>query len=95
MQNDFFGSFPTLLPIPFILSFIPENGTLWDPFGGTGTTGRVALLLNRKVIISELYEKNVVKIAEILEKGYSEFNEADYELVKSEFVNEEVLLEAA
>jgi DNA modification methylase len=95
LQNGFFGSFPTLLPVPFLLSFIPEHGTVWDPFGGTGTTGRVALMLNRKVIISELYEKNVVKIEEILQRGISEFNEADYELVKSEFLGDETFSEAA
>jgi hypothetical protein len=38
----------TLLPIPFIMSFVPENGTVYDPFGGTGTTGRTLLSLNGK-----------------------------------------------
>lgn len=95
LQNGFFGSFPNLLPIPFILSFIPEEGTLWEPFGGTGTTGRAALLLNRKVIISELYEKNIPKIIEILEKGESEFNTNEYEKLATEFLDEELLLEAA
>lgn len=78
LQTGFFGSFPTLLPIPFLLSFFPENGTVWDCFGGTGTTGRAALMLNRKVIISELYDKNIPKIKEVLEKGISEFHEEDY-----------------
>ncbi|AZA78107.1 hypothetical protein EG347_11580 [Chryseobacterium sp. G0186] len=87
LQNGFFGSFPTLLPVPFLLSFIPENGTVWDPFGGTGTTGRAALMLNRKVIISELYEKNIVKICEILEKGASEYNEQDYITLKQDFLS--------
>lgn len=87
LQNGFFGSFPTLLPIPFILSFFPENGTVWDPFGGTGTTGRAALMLNRKVIISELYEKNVAKISEILEKGISEFDANEYSTLKKDFLS--------
>ncbi|GAA4149522.1 hypothetical protein GCM10022217_01550 [Chryseobacterium ginsenosidimutans] len=89
LQNGFFGSFPTLLPIPFLLSFFPENGIVWDPFGGTGTTGRAALMLNRKVIISELYEKNIVKICEILEKGVSEYNETDYTTLKNDFLSSE------
>ncbi len=87
LQNGFFGSFPTLLPIPFILSFFPENGTVWDPFGGTGTTGRAALMLNRKVIISELYEKNVAKISEILEKGISEYDENEYSSLRKDFLS--------
>lgn len=89
LQNGFFGSFPTLLPIPFLLSFFPENGTVWDPFGGTGTTGRAALMLNRKVMISELYEKNIVKICEILEKGISEYNETDYITLKNDLLSSE------
>lgn len=89
LQNGFFGSFPTLLPIPFILSFFPENGTVWDPFGGTGTTGRAALMLNRKVIISELYDKNIPKISEVLEKGVSEYNENEYLTLKNDFFSNE------
>ncbi|MDQ1160654.1 DNA modification methylase [Chryseobacterium sp. SORGH_AS 447] len=87
LQTGFFGSFPTLLPIPFLLSFFPEDGTVWDPFGGTGTTGRAALMLNRKVIISELYDKNIPKIKEVLEKGISEFNEEDYINLKNDFLS--------
>lgn len=78
LQTGFFGSFPTLLPIPFLLSFFSENGTVWDPFAGTGSVGRAALMLNRRAIMSELYDKNVPKIKEVLEKGISEFNEEDY-----------------
>lgn len=88
LQNGFFGSFPTLLPVPFILSFTPDNGTIWDPFGGTGTTGRVALMLNRKVIISELYQKNLEKISEILEKGTTEYNENNYISLKNDFLDD-------
>lgn len=87
LQTGFFGSFPTLLPIPFLLSFFPEDGTVWDPFGGTGTTGRAALMLNRKVIISELYDKNIPKIKEVLEKGISEFNQEDYINLKNDFLS--------
>lgn len=87
LQTGFFGSFPTLLPIPFLLSFFPENGMVWDPFGGTGTTGRAALMLNRKVIISELYDKNIPKIKEVLEKGISEFREEDYINLKNDFLS--------
>ena len=95
LQNEFFGSFPTLLPIPFLLSYVPENGTVWDPFGGSGTTGRAALLLNRRVIISELYEKNIPKIEEILQKGITEFNPEEYENIKVEYTENEPLELAA
>ncbi len=89
LQNGFFGSFSNALPIPFILSFFPENGTVWDPFGGTGTTGRAALMLNRKVIISELYDKNIPKISEVLEKGIYDYDEEEYLTLKNDFFSYE------
>jgi DNA modification methylase len=91
LQNGFFGSFPELLPIPFILSYTPENGTVFDPFGGTGTTGLASLLLGRKVIISELYEKNVAKIVETLERGISQFNNEYYNDLKKDLLNADTL----
>ncbi len=84
LKEKFFGSFPTLLPIPFIMSFVPENGTVWDPFGGTGTTGRTVLSLNRKVIITELLEKNIPNIKLMLEKGVEEFNVEEFSKKKLE-----------
>jgi DNA modification methylase len=73
-ESEFFGSFPTLLPVPIILTYTPIGGTIWDPYAGTGTTGRCALMLGRKTIMSELYEKNIPKIIEMLEKGESEYD---------------------
>ncbi|WP_267402205.1 MULTISPECIES: DNA methyltransferase [unclassified Chryseobacterium] len=87
LQTGFFGSFPTLLPIPFLLSFFPEDGTVWDPFAGTGSVGRAALMLNRRAIMSELYDKNIPKIKEVLEKGISQFNEEDYINLKNDFLS--------
>ena len=84
LKSSFFGSFPTLLPIPFIMSFVPENGTVWDPFGGTGTTGRTVLSLNRKVIITELLAKNIPNIKMMLETGISEFNADKHQQMKED-----------
>ena len=83
LQTDFFGSFPTQLPIPFIMTYIPENTTVWEPFGGTGTTGRTVLSLNRKVIITELLAKNIPNVVSMLEKGSLEYNETDYIQMKT------------
>ena len=41
---------PALVEIP-ILSGCPENGIVLDPFAGSGTTGSVALKLNRNFIL--------------------------------------------
>jgi len=84
LATNFFGSFPTVLPIPFIMSFIPENTTVWDPFGGTGTTGRTVLSLNRKVIITELLGKNIPNVVSMLEKGSLEYNEETYNQFKDD-----------
>lgn len=66
------------------MSFIPENTTVWDPFGGTGTTGRTLLSLNRKVIITELLGKNIPNVVSMLEKGSLEYNEENYNQFKDD-----------
>jgi DNA modification methylase len=49
-----FATFPPDLIKPCILAGCPVGGTVLDPFGGSGTTGMVALELGRKAILIEL-----------------------------------------
>lgn len=49
-----FATFPTALVEPCILAGCPENGTVLDPFTGSGTTGVVALRYERSFIGVEL-----------------------------------------
>lgn len=49
-----FAVFPTEIPRRCILAGCPENGTVLDPFGGSGTTGAVARELGRQAILIEL-----------------------------------------
>lgn len=49
-----FATFPKDLIEPCIKAGCPENGTVLDPFGGSGTTGIVAALNNRNAILIEL-----------------------------------------
>jgi len=49
-----FATFPPDLIEPCILAGSPENGVVIDPFGGSGTTGGVAMKLNRKAILCEI-----------------------------------------
>jgi site-specific DNA-methyltransferase (adenine-specific) len=49
-----FATFPMDLIEPCLLSGCPENGTVLDPFGGSGTTGIVASNHNRKAVLIEL-----------------------------------------
>lgn len=49
-----FAVFPPDLIIPCILAGCPIGGTVLDPFGGSGTTGIVAVENSRKAILCEL-----------------------------------------
>jgi DNA modification methylase len=49
-----FATYPPDLIKPCILAGCPVGGTVLDPFGGSGTTGQVALELGRKAILIEL-----------------------------------------
>ena len=49
-----FATFPPDLIEPCVLAGCPEGGVVLDPFGGSGTTGGVAMKLNRKAILCEL-----------------------------------------
>ena len=54
-----FATYPTELPRRCILAGCPVGGTVLDPFGGSGTTGQVALDLGRKAVLIELNPKYV------------------------------------
>jgi len=54
-----FAVFPEKLIVPCIKAGCPENGIVYDPFIGAGTTAIVAIKLNRNWIGSELSQKNV------------------------------------
>lgn len=58
-----FATFPIELPSLCILAGCPENGVVYDPFFGSGTTGEAALKYNRNFIGSEI-NPDYVKIAE-------------------------------
>ena len=57
-----FATYPHDLIIPCIKAGCPENGTVLDPFGGSGTTDQVAAQLNRNAILCEL-NPEYIKIA--------------------------------
>jgi len=51
------ASFPEQLAKDHIISWSSENDTVLDPFMGSGTTGKMAKLLNRKFIGIEISEE--------------------------------------
>lgn len=56
IQNDsnFHGLFIPEIPYQFIRRFTNEHDYVWDCFGGSGTTYRVAEYLNRRCVINDL-----------------------------------------
>ncbi len=56
-SDEHFAAFPTKLVTPCILAGCPAGGVVLDPFGGTGTVGRVAEDLGRKWILFDLNPK--------------------------------------
>lgn len=53
-SSDFHGLFIPEIPYQFILRFTKENEIVWDCFGGSGTTYKVAKYLKRQCIINDL-----------------------------------------
>lgn len=58
-----FATWPPRLVRPMIRAGTPAGATVLDPFGGSGTTGMVALELGRSAILCEL-NPAYVKLAE-------------------------------
>lgn len=55
-----FATFPTALIEPCVLAGAPPRGLILDPFSGTGTTGEVALINNRRYVGIELNPANEI-----------------------------------
>lgn len=53
-KDAHFATFPPALVEPCILAGCPENGVVLDPFAGAGTTGLVAMRLDRNSLLLEL-----------------------------------------
>ena len=58
-----FATFPKELIEPCVLAGCPKDGTILDLFGGSGTTGQVAIENGRNAILLEL-NPEYVKLAE-------------------------------
>jgi DNA modification methylase len=58
-RGEFYAAYPEKLVEIAINACCPENGTILDPFLGSGTTALVALKLKRKFIGIELFKKYV------------------------------------
>lgn len=77
-----FAVFPPDLIRPCILAGCPKQGTVLDPFGGSGTTGEVATQLERNAILVELnpvyveMQKTRAGVASVLDQTHGPAPEA-------------------
>ena len=71
------ATFSYLLPVVPLVSYCPKvpESVVFDPFMGTGSTGRTSLLLGFKFVGSELYEENIKTAKRVLHEGESIFNQ--------------------
>jgi DNA modification methylase len=78
-----FATFPPDLIRPCILAGCPAGGTVLDPFGGSGTTGQVAMEEGRKAILCELNPEYVKlidqRLGEVTPSLWSSVSEAESE----------------
>lgn len=73
VSSDHSAAFPEELASTLITSFSPSNSVIYDPFMGTGTTAKMAMMNDRKYIGSEISEE-YCKIAEERLKPLHAFN---------------------
>jgi len=67
-SSTFHGLFISEIPYQFLRRFTKQGETVWDCFGGSGTTKKVADLLKRGCIINDLTPKE-----DFIVQGDSEF----------------------
>jgi DNA modification methylase len=75
-SGSHFATFPEKLIEPCILAGCPVGGTVLDPFGGSGTTGRVAAKHGRDAILIELnpgYGKLIDERTDKIQKVFTGF----------------------
>ncbi len=76
IKETHFAVFPEELPRRAIKSCCPIDGIVLDPFAGSGTTGKVAIELNRKSILIEInpdYIEIIKKRCDFNTKRLSQF----------------------
>ena len=80
-----------LLPVIPILMTTDENDLVYDPFAGGSTVGRVALLLNRNYLSTELSNQYHKVGCKVLENTIDEINQDDFNtLINDVFNNVEI-----
>lgn len=73
-----------LLPVLPILMSTDEGDLVFDPFGGGNTTGRIALLLNRNYLSTELSQHYFKVGCKVIENTLEEVNQDDFNVLLTE-----------
>jgi DNA modification methylase len=73
-----------ILPVIPILMTTDENDLVYDPFAGGNTVGRIALLLNRNYLGTELSSHYHKVGCKVLKNTFEEINYEDLEMIMSE-----------
>ena len=76
-KDAHFATFPFDLITPCVLAGCPIDGTVLDPFGGSGTTAVVANAHNRNAVLIELNAEYIEIARERLSPGGDLFNEIE------------------
>jgi site-specific DNA-methyltransferase (adenine-specific) len=82
-----FATFPPDLIEPCVLAGCPADGTVLDPFGGSGTTAGVAIKHGRNAVLCELSDTYVHLIPDRISK-IAETDAEPYQRVVSQAVAE-------
>jgi DNA modification methylase len=79
-----------LLPVIPILMTTDENDLVYDPFSGGNTVGRIALLLNRNYLGTELSTHYHRVGCKVLENTLKEINQNDFDILMNEVFDEKL-----
>ena len=79
-----------LLPVLPILMSTDEGDLVFDPFGGGNTTGRIALLLNRNYLSTELSNHYHKVGCKVVENTLEEVNQDDFNALMTEVFGQEL-----
>ncbi len=74
-----------LLPLVPILMCTDESDVVFDPFSGASTVGKMAALLNRKALTTEISKLYYSIGVEYLKSGIKQFNREGLDAVKERF----------
>ena len=79
-----------LLPVLPIMMTTDEGDLVYDPFAGGNTVGRIALLLNRNYLSTELSNHYHKVGCKVIENTFDEINQSDFETLMSEVFGDEI-----